>query len=258
MLVTVEIDKEIAVVTLDNPPVNALSTTVQKELLESLDSLWAEKQARAVVLTGNPEGRNVFCAGADINEFVPTSNDEATQAWSSQEMKFVESIMTYPLPLVCAVNGPAIGGGLELALACDIVIAAPEARFAFPEITLAAFPGNFALAMSTRIMGPNRTRYLALTGIGVDARWMLDAGVLSEIVDRQELVSRAKEIAAMIAGFSRPSVEAVRELVQAAGNVQGSELKLMLLYTQKCYRSPELRKQLEEFRQRRASTTGSR
>lgn len=257
MTITLEIDRNVAVVTLANPPVNALSTAVQRALMQSLDLLWADKQAKAVVLTGSTHGRNVFCAGADINEFVPTADDEATKDWSSNELKFVEAIANHPLPIVCAVNGPAIGGGLELVLASDIVIAAPDARFAFPEIALAAFPGNLALAICARLIGANRTRYLALTGTPVDAKWMLDAGIVSEIVDRDRLVGRAKEIAMTIAGFSRASIEAVRDLVRTAVEIPDSEKKLMLLHTQKCYRSPELRKQVEAFRQRSRSKTGA-
>jgi enoyl-CoA hydratase/carnithine racemase len=175
-------------------------------------------------------------------------------------MQSIEYVLTQQLPIIAAVNGAALGAGLELVLACDIVLAASRATFGFPEIGLGAFPANYALTLAARLLGPARARWLALTAEVVDAKWMLGAGVVSEVVERDRLLSRAREVARRVGAQSRRGVRATREVMQSISGASAGELRLTLLHTDLVYRSPEMQEQMRRFldarRDRKQTRTG--
>jgi enoyl-CoA hydratase/3-hydroxypropionyl-coenzyme A dehydratase len=218
----------------------------------ALRALGADPGVSAVVLTGDPSARDIFSAGADINEF-ELLDDAAAPAsdWAIREMQSIEYFLMQRLPIVAAVNGAALGAGLELVLACDIVLAASRATFAFPEIGLGAFPANYALTLAARLLGPARARWLALTAEVVDAEWMLRAGVVSEVVERDRLVGRAWEVARRVAAQSGHGVRATREILQTISGSSVGELRLTLLHTDRVYRSPEMQEEMRRFRETR-------
>ena len=247
MLVRVEVEPPIATVTLAHPPVNALSYTVRDALVAALDRLAADLEVGAVVLTGEAGGRDIFCGGSDVTEFELSGEGPGGGERTEREMAFVERLRDQRLPLVGAVNGAALGGGLELVLACDVVLAAPGARFGFPEIRLGVFPGSHALPLAVRALGPHRTRFLALTGQSVDAEWMRDAGLVAEVVPRDRLLARARELAREVAAFSRESVAAIREVVEAIAGGSVSERKLIRGHSDRVFRSAEARARVQAF-----------
>jgi enoyl-CoA hydratase/carnithine racemase len=253
MQVRVELERPIATVTIAHPPVNALSWTVRDELTEALRALGSDPGVSVVVLTGDRGARDIFSAGADINEFELLNDAAPGSDWAIREMQWIEYVLTQRLPIVAAVNGAALGGGLELVLACDIVLAASRATFAFPEIGLGAFPANYALTLAARLLGPARARWLALTAEVVDAEWMLRAGVVSEVVERERLVSRAQDVARQVAAQSHRGVRATREVMQTIASASAGELRLTLLHTDLVYRSPEMQEQMRRFLEARRS-----
>lgn len=261
MRVRVEIEAPIATVTIAHPPVNALSWSVREELTKALRALGSDPRVSAIVLTGDRGAKDIFSAGADISEFELLDESAPGSDWAIREMQSIEYLLAQRLPVVAAVNGAALGAGLELALACDIVLAASTAKFGFPEVGLGAFPANYALTLAARLLGPARTRWLALTAEVVDAEWMLRAGVVSEVVERERLVDRAREIARRVASHSRRGVRAAREVMQTISGASPGEMRLTLLHTDLVYRSREMQEQMRRFldarRDRRQPGEGS-
>jgi enoyl-CoA hydratase len=202
----------VAIVTLNRPAaLNALNAALVAELASALDDLEGDPAIGAIVLTGNEKA---FAAGADVKEMVPKSypeiycEDFITRGW--------ERVGQCRKPMIAAVGGFALGGGCEIAMMCDIVIAADTARFGQPEITLGTIPGAGGTQRLTRFVGKAKAMDLCLTGRMMDAAEAERAGLVSRIVPAAELLSEAVTIAERIAGMSRPIAMMVKESVNRA------------------------------------------
>jgi enoyl-CoA hydratase/carnithine racemase len=192
----VEVDRRadgVAVVRIDNPKVNALSTEVLGRLREAAEGLSADPPG-AVVVTG---GDRVFAAGADISEFGGV--DEARRIGQAFRGA-LDAVAAIPRATIAAVAGYALGGGCELALACDFRIASERARFGQPEVLLGIIPGGGATQRLPRLIGPARAKDLMLSGRQVDAAEALAIGLVDEVVAPDELHDRALAKAAELAG----------------------------------------------------------
>ena len=186
-------DDGVAVVTLDNPKVNALSAGVVAKLTEVGRALQADPPG-AVVVTG---GERIFAAGADINGFVGLGSSGA-RSLGADIQGAMDAIAGIPRMVIAAVSGYALGGGCELALACDVRIASEKAVFGQPEILLGIIPGAGGTQRLARLVGPSRAKELCLTGRQVRADEALRIGLADEVVDDDPL-ARALELAAEIA-----------------------------------------------------------
>jgi enoyl-CoA hydratase len=202
----------VGIVTLNRPAaLNALSAALVGELAAALDNLEEDTAIGAIVLTGNEKA---FAAGADVKEMVGKSypeiycEDFITRGW--------ERVAQCRKPVIAAVAGFALGGGCEIAMMCDIVIAADTARFGQPEITLGTIPGAGGTQRLTRFVGKAKAMDLCLTGRMMDAAEAERAGLVSRIVPAAELLSEAVKIAERIAGMSRPISMMVKEAVNRA------------------------------------------
>ena len=185
-------DDGVAVVTLDNPKVNALSTTLLGELLEVARDLTAHPPG-AVVLTG---GDRLFAAGADISEF---GGVEEARRIGKAFRDALDAVAAIPRATIAAVSGFALGGGCELALACDFRIASERAVFGQPEILLGIIPGGGGTQRLPRLVGPARAKDMILTGRQVRAAEALEIGLVDEVVAPDALMARALERAAELA-----------------------------------------------------------
>jgi enoyl-CoA hydratase len=192
----------VAVVTLNRPDKrNALSIELRMELADVLQSLGAEDELGCVVLTG---AGSAFSAGMDVTQF--GGDDANKQALVDSSERMFGAVARLPLPLVAAVNGPAIAGGFVLALLCDVRIAGTSARFGFPEVGR-HIPPSYAAARAA--LAPAVARRLCLTGEVVDAVPAERLGIVSEVVDDPSLAARATELAG---GIAAASPWTVREL----------------------------------------------
>jgi enoyl-CoA hydratase len=208
----------VATVLIDRPPVNALSTSVLAALRDAFETLGQDPDVRCVVLSA--VGDRCFIAGADIREAAETEPERAHQrtAIGSALMRL---IMTLRVPVIAAVNGLCLGGGCELAMAADLRIAAPTARFGQPEIRLGIMPGFGGTQRLPRLIGVGPALDLLLTGRQIGAEEALQLGLVSRIVESVELQAQAAAIAQEISGRSVTAVRAIKSAVR-----QGMELPL--------------------------------
>lgn len=191
MSIKVDISESIATLTIDRPEVkNALDLATVGEFRSALHALSSNADAGVLIITGG--GDTAFVSGADINDIRARGRDEGLAAINSSLFAEIER---FPRPTIAAVNGYALGGGCELALACDIRIAAETAKFGQPELGLGIIPGAGATQRLPRIIGLGRAKHVILTGEAIDARQALEFGLITAIAPPGQLHIRARELA---------------------------------------------------------------
>jgi len=205
------VSDQVATVTLDRPEaMNAIDPDTEAALVAAWQRIDADGDIRAAVVTG--AGGKAFSAGADLKASTPADGNYAAAAFGAGDRSFVARLAT-DKPVLCAINGYALGGGLELALACDIRIASPNARFGLPEVRLGTIPGAGGTQRLPRMIGASDAMLLLLTGDEIDAAEALRIGLISRIVPADDLLAEAQAIAGRIAANAPLSVRAVKRLV---------------------------------------------
>jgi enoyl-CoA hydratase len=208
-----ERDGFVAVVTIDNPPMNALSAELLEELENEIDALDADDGTRAIVLRGG--GERAFVAGADIKEFPSLRETPPTEGGSARGIQKVGARMDEArTPFVAAIQGYCLGGGLELAMACDVRVAADNAQLGQPEIKLGLIPGGGGTQRLPRLVGQGRALLLNMSGEFVDATTAERWGLVERLVPAGELLETAKGIAASFAAKSPVAIGILRELAR--------------------------------------------
>jgi 3-hydroxypropionyl-coenzyme A dehydratase len=203
----VERDGPIAILTLDRPEKrNALSISLRRSIADAADELSGDDSVSVLILTGAPPA---FCAGMDVNEFGGDEDHRRDLVESSERL--FSSIGTFPLPVIGAINGPAMGGGCALAAACDIRVASPSARFGHPE-NARGIP--VAYAALSRMLPEAIARAFAFTGKTIDAQEALSFGMVLQVAD--DVVAAARAMGAQIARIPRHGLLRTKELVLAA------------------------------------------
>lgn len=196
-----DIDRASARITLDRADKkNALSLQLRDEVSDALAELGGDQAVKSVVITG---AGDVFSAGFDLDEFSVAFADEdfAARLWASSD-RFHHTLLAYPVPLIAAVNGPALAGGFDLAVCCDLRIASDTARFAHPEFTF----GDIVYSPLHDLVGGAVARDLCLTGRTIDAQEALALRVVNEVVPRAELDTRVDAVTEAIARAPRPNL----------------------------------------------------
>lgn len=206
----------IARITINRPDkLNALNIRTRQEMAEALDELRADDAIRVVVITG--AGEKAFVAGADINEFAGRT------AVQQRAVMKAKSIFTaaeeFPKPLIAMINGFCLGGGCELALACDIRLAGEKARFGQPEINLGIIPGGGGTQRLTRLIGEGRAMQMILSGEMIDAQTALRFGLVNEVHPVDQLEARTMELAARIAEKSPVALAMAKTAVKNAARM---------------------------------------
>lgn len=192
---------------------NALSRALIAALADALRAATSDEAVRVVLLSG---GDKQFCAGADIKEFVA---EGGAVLESPKRIEDWAAIERFPKPLVAAVEGYAFGGGFELVLLADIVVAAENARFAFPEINLGLFPGDGGTQRATRVGGKALSMKMIMTGEPIDAAAALAAGLVSELAAPGSVAARAEELAELLASKPPVALRLAKAAVLAAYDV---------------------------------------
>ncbi|MGE5587110.1 MAG: enoyl-CoA hydratase/isomerase family protein [Clostridia bacterium] len=208
----------VAVVTIDRPPVNALDFRTVGELERAFARLSGDHALRVVIVTG--AGDRAFVAGADVREF-PGLTREAAIEMSRRGHAVMSRISSFPCPVIAAVNGACLGGGCELAMACDIRIASDAAKFGQPEVNLGLIPGYGGTVRLARLVGPAVAKELLFTGGIIDARQALAIGLVNRVVAHAELMEACLELARTIASKAPMAVRLAKTVVN-----EGAEARL--------------------------------
>jgi enoyl-CoA hydratase/carnithine racemase len=184
--VNVVVDAGVALITLDRPPLNALSAALLAAIAKAAHMLAADASVKAVVVTGNDRA---FAAGADVTEFSP--NEESARLVAASFRSACDAIAAIPRPVIAAMRGYALGGGLELALACDLRVASENARFGQPEILLGIIPGGGATQRLPRLIGAARAKEMVWSGRQVRADEALAIGLVDRVVPAGDVLDNA-------------------------------------------------------------------
>src|SRR5580700_9463649 len=206
------VEEPVGIITFNRPSVlNALRRQLLREVAEALRDMESNDGVRAIVMTGS--GEKAFAAGADISELnaLATAGSGADQARSGQSV--TRRIERLRKPVVMAINGFALGGGCELAMAGDIRIASQNAKFGQPEVNLGLIPGYGGSQRTTRLVGRGMAMYLCLTGELIDAQEALRIGLVQKVVPLAELMTEAKRIAGLIAGKAPLAIAACKRAI---------------------------------------------
>ena len=224
---------------------NALGKTLIAELRDVLAKISADANARALLLTG--EG-DVFCAGADLKERRENPGKDAE--FRAPLLQFWHELAAFNKPLVIAVNGHAAGGGFELSLLGDAVVASDAAQFWLPEVQWGGIPGGWGTQMLPRLVGPVRARWIILNGHRIPAGEMLAMGLVTHVVPQAEVLDTARAVATELATRPPTAVAMAKEAIRQALNIPlaaGIEVEEKLL--QQAVAAPERKAMLERFAQ---------
>jgi enoyl-CoA hydratase len=246
--IRVDITESIATLTFDRPAVkNALNLETVEECRDALAALAANPEAGVLILTG--AGETSFVSGADINDIRARSRDDGLAAINSSLFAEIER---FPRPTIAAVNGYALGGGCELALACDIRVASDSAKFGQPELGLGIIPGAGATQRLPRIVGLGWAKHLILSGDIIDAKQALEIGLVTAVMPGGQLQLRARELARRILRQGPLAARLAKLALNASARVDlDSGLLIETLAQALCYSSEDKQEGTTAFLEKR-------
>ena len=214
--ILLETNERISTLTINRPDKrNALNQATRDEILQALNSLNRSAETRVLIVTG--AGDKAFIAGADIGEF--EGRTALTQRESMKGSRIFDALEDFPKPVIAMINGFCLGGGMELALACDIRIAGDGAKLGQPEINLGIIPGGGGTQRLTRLVGEGKAMELILTGDLIDAVEAKAIGLVNDVVPARELQDRVRGLAGRIAEKSPIALRMAKEAVKTASRL---------------------------------------
>lgn len=212
-------DGRVSILTLNRPrQLNAVNSVMTREILTSLKENDANGEVAATVITGKGE---IFCAGADVKEISSWISGQNVDECSVGSWRRIEE---FEKPIIAAVNGAALGGGCELAMMCDILLASSKAMFGQPEVTVGLIPGMGATQRLIRTVGKSKAMEILFTGTTLSAEEALARGLISKIVDNEQLVSEAVNMGKKIGSYSLPVITKLKKCVKDADISLGTGL----------------------------------
>lgn len=246
--IRVSVADGVAVLTFDRPEVrNALNLETVREGEVALTDLAADAAVGALIVTG--AGDKAFVSGADISDLRERTRDEGLAGINSS---FFAAVERFPRPTIAAVNGYALGGGCELALACDLRIAAETAKFGQPELGLGIIPGAGATQRLPRVVGLGRAKHLILTGEIIDAAQALAIGLVSAVVPAGELHTKAQDLARRVLRQGPLAARLAKVAMNASMRVDlDSGLLIETLAQALCYQSDDKQEGMTAFLEKR-------
>lgn len=231
--IQIEVDNSLAVMTINHPPVNTLNTEILDQLNEIIEKLVQNTDIRVAIITG--KGEKFFVAGADIKQF-PELDADSGKALVTHGQKILHRLSECHFPVICAVNGFAIGAGCELALACDLRIAATNAKFGLPEVGLGIIPGYGGTQRLAKLVGVGKAKELIFSGELISAEEAYRIGLVERLVPVGEAVQSAKLLAQQIAKQAPLAVQQAKCAIERGANMslqEGLELE-SILFSQLC------------------------
>lgn len=216
--VELNIKDNIAIFTIKNPPVNTLSIKTMNDLHGRLSQVEKNKEVKVVLLKG--EG-NHFVAGAELNEFIKINQKEEASSISYMGHQLMDRIEFFHIPVIAVIDGACLGGGLELALACDIRMSSVDAIFGLPEVTLGIIPGAGGTQRLPKVIGASRAKSMILSGDQINAQKAFEIGLINEVYPKENLEKESIFLAEQIAGNGKGAIESA--LLSITEGLNGSE-----------------------------------
>ena len=221
----IEVENRIALVTLNRPQaLNALNKNLLDDISNFLTDANADSEIRVIILTGS--GDKSFVAGADIKEFSDFNGDQGQELAANGQENVFDKIEDFPKPIIAAVNGFALGGGLELAMAAHFRIASTNAKLGLPEVTLGLIPGYGGTQRLPKLIGKGRAMQAIMTADMFSAERAYEIGLVNEVVEQSELINRAKEIASKILKNSSIAIKHAIKAINASDKANGFETEI--------------------------------
>ncbi|ARI76861.1 enoyl-CoA hydratase [Halobacillus mangrovi] len=217
---TMQVKEHVAEITIESPPANALSTHILNDLSEDLDRVEQDPSIKAILLKG--EGK-FFSAGADIKEFTSLQDASDYKSLASKGQQLFNRIENFHIPVIAAIHGAALGGGLELAMACHIRYVAEDAKLGLPELNLGIIPGFAGTQRLPRYVGSAKAYEMMLTGVPISGAEAVTAGLANRSYSSEELFQEAEKLAHAIASKSGPTIQHVMKLVPYTHTPQFNE-----------------------------------
>jgi enoyl-CoA hydratase len=252
-----DLSDHILTITINRPDkLNAINATVMHELDEVVNRIYDDAAIKSAIITG--AGPKAFIAGADISEFLGLSREQG-QALSAKGHGIFSRIEHSPKPIVAAVNGFALGGGCELAMACHFRLCSPNAKFGQPEVNLGLIPGYGGTQRLPRLIGVAKALELMLTGGMIDAQEALRLGLVNHIAAQEELLTKTKEIL-MVIGEKAPIaiakiIECVNAVATSGGSLNGGNVGNGLVMEQQafgeCFATEDMKEGASAFLEKR-------
>ena len=210
-LIDLEVEAGVATITLQRPPMNALNREMQNQIRDAAREVSARRDVRTVLLHGGPK---VFAAGADVKEMADWSYTDAVAETKDLSACFT-AVAQIPQPTIAAITGYALGGGLELAMCCDLRVAGDNARMGQPEILLGIIPGAGGTQRLPRLVGPARAKELIFTGRYVAADEALRIGLVDQVVLPDDVLAAGRDLAVRLAAGPPLALRAAKEAIDA-------------------------------------------
>lgn len=241
---------KVTVVYLDNPPLNILTLEMTQQLIRLFEEMEDDDEIRVVIITG--AGEKAFCAGADIKEFAAV-RDKVIEKKLSKENEALLKIEKLSKPVIAALNGVALGGGCEIALACDIRVVAEDVKIGLPEIKLGVFPGSGGLYRLPRIVGISNALELMYTGDTLSAQEAFRIGLVNHVSAAKEALIFANRLAAKIAQQPKRSLASIKKGVRKSMEITLEEaIQYNLELSDAVFKSPDCEEGIKAFFEKRA------
>ncbi|MBU5466559.1 enoyl-CoA hydratase [Virgibacillus sp. MSJ-26] len=217
---SLKLDNQIATLTIQSPPANALSSILLDDLSEKLDEIEKNGSVKAIILKG--EGK-FFSAGADIKEFTSLQNASDYQSLAEHGQKLFDRIEHFSQPVIAAIHGAALGGGLELAMSCHMRIVSEDAKLGLPEMTLGIIPGFAGTQRLPNYIGTHKAYEMILSGEPITGKEAATLGLANHAVPEEDVFDEALKLANKIAAKSQPAISQVMQLIPFAKTGQFSQ-----------------------------------
>ena len=244
-LVHATVEAGVAVLTLENPPLNLVTLELTRRLRDALDRLAADPLARVLVVTG--AGTRAFCAGSDVSEF-PSVADDVVRKKLGPENEAYSRLDDFPKPTIAALNGLAYGGGLELAVCCDILVAGADVRLALPEVKLGVLPGSGGTVRVLRRIGEGRAKELMFVGDPIDAETARGWGLVNRVVPPGQALAAALELARTLAERPNRALQLIKEAADLAQDTtEDDALRRILALSGAAFRTEDAREGVRAF-----------
>lgn len=243
-------ESQLAVVTINRPTkLNALNKSTIKELNMALKNLNEDREVKVIILTGS--GEKAFVAGADISEFADFTVKEGGKLAEKGQKLLFDYIENLSTPVIAAVNGFALGGGLELAMACHFRIASHNARMGLPEVSLGVIPGYGGTQRLPQLIGKGRAMELIMTAGMIDVERALDYGLVNHVVSQEELLAHCKKIAVKIANNSPVAISHAIKAVNAGFKSNANGYKTEIKAFGDCFGTADFQEGTTAFLEKR-------